>query len=67
MASLVILLAVLLRSLAVDMCRAVLYLGRLPVGFVHDASYIRPNRSTPRAFASADPESPNYWTYERKH
>jgi len=38
---LVILLAVLLRSLAVYMRRPVLYFGRLPVGFVHDTSYIR--------------------------
>jgi hypothetical protein len=35
---LVILLAVLLRCLAVYMRRPVLYFGRLPVGFVHDAS-----------------------------
>jgi hypothetical protein len=41
MASLVILLAVVLRSLAVYMRRPVLYLGRLPVRFVHDTSYIR--------------------------
>src|SRR5580765_8378736 len=37
----VILLAVLFRCLAVYMRRPVLYFGRLPVGFVHDASYIR--------------------------
>jgi hypothetical protein len=53
------LLAVLFRCLAVYMRRPVLYFGRLPVGFVHDASYIRPHPSTPGAFASADPAPPD--------
>jgi len=39
MAGLVILLAVLLRGLAVYMRGPVLNFGRLPEGFVHDASY----------------------------
>jgi len=50
MAGLVILLAVLLRGLAVYMRGPVLNFGRLPEGFVHDASYIRPHPSTPGAF-----------------